>query len=107
TELTASGLFNPPDAVTGVTLTSAGAAATATVGGYDIVASNAVGSGLGNYAITYAKGQLTVNRAPLTITADSTSKTYWQGTTFAGTEFTTTGMVNSDTVTGVTLTSAG
>ena len=52
-------------------------------------------------------GQLTVNPAPLTITANSTSKTYGQTTTFAGTEFTEQGLVNSDTITSVSLTSAG
>src|SRR5205807_1202145 len=56
TEFTTSGLFSPPDAVTSVTLTSAGAAATVAGSPYDIVASNAVGSGLSNYTITYAKG---------------------------------------------------
>ena len=48
-----------------------------------------------------------MNAAALTITADSTSKTYGQTVTFAGTEFTETGLVNGDTVTSVTLTSAG
>src|SRR5262249_5331966 len=50
-----------------------------------------------------------VRRAPLTVTASSTTKTYGQAVTFAGTEFTTIGLVtaNGDTVTGVTLTSAG
>ncbi len=83
-----------------VTLTSPGAAGTATVAGspYAITASDAVGSGLGNYTITYVNGQLTVNTAALTITANSTSKTYGQTVTFAGTEFTTAGLVNGDTV---------
>ncbi len=57
--------------VTGVTLTSAGAAANATVTppgpNYAIVASNAVGTGLGNYAITYANGTLTVKPAEATV----------------------------------------
>src|SRR5207244_2023623 len=45
-----------------VTLTSSGAAAAATVAGspYVIVASNAQGSGLGNYAMGYVNGKLTV-----------------------------------------------
>src|SRR5947209_15486126 len=41
------------------------------------------------------------------MTAQSTSKTYGQRVTFAGTEFTTSGLVNGDTVTSVTLTSTG
>jgi len=60
TEFTTSGLVNA-DTVTSVTLTSAGAASTAAPGIYYIVPSVAVGSGLGNYSITYDKGSLTVN----------------------------------------------
>ncbi len=74
---------------------------------YAITASDAVGSGLGNYTITYVPGQLTVNTAALTITADSTSKTYGDTVTFDGTEFTTIGLVNGDTVDSVTLSSRG
>lgn len=106
TAFTTSGLLNG-DTVTSVTLTSTGAASTATVAAspYAIVPSAAVGSGLGNYAISYAYGSLTVNRAPLTITATSASKSY--GTSFSGTAFTTAGLLNGDTVSSVTLTSAG
>ena len=108
TEFTESGLVND-DTITGVTLTSAGAESTASVAGspYAIVPSGAVGTGLGNYAISYVNGSLTVGAAALTITADSTSKTYGQTVTFAGTAFTESGLVNDDTITGVTLTSAG
>jgi MBG domain (YGX type) len=95
--------------VTSLTSSSAGASATATVASspYPIIPSAAVGTGLGNYMITYADGQLTVNPAALTIAANAESKTYGQALTFAGTEFTTAGLINGDTVTGVTLTSAG
>src|SRR5690606_383177 len=55
TEFTASGLEND-DAVTSVMLTSDGAVATATVDEYDIEASDAKGTGLANYDITYVKG---------------------------------------------------
>jgi len=44
-----------------VTLTSAGATNTAAAGAYAINATNAVGSGLGNYAIRDGAGTLTVN----------------------------------------------
>ena len=110
TAFTETGLVNS-DTVTGVTLVSAGAAATATVAGspYAITPSVAVGTGLGNYTITYVNAPvgLTVSPAALTITAAAQTKTY--GTTLAlgTTAFTDTGLVNSDTVTGVTLTSAG
>jgi polygalacturonase len=50
---------------------------------------------------------VTVNPAPLSITANNASKVYGQTLTFAGTEFTTSGLTNSDSVTSVTLTSAG
>src|SRR6185436_19570411 len=66
---TAAGLLNA-DGVDSVTLTSAGEAAGAAVGSYDIVPSAA----LGNYAITYANGALTVTPASLSVIADSQTK---------------------------------
>jgi hypothetical protein len=74
TGFTASGLVNG-DNITGVSLTSSGAAASAEVAGspYTIVPSNAVGTGLDNYAITYTAGMLTINPAPLTVVAGSES----------------------------------
>jgi gliding motility-associated-like protein len=75
TEFSVTGLING-DAVTSVTLNSAGAAATASVAGstYNIVASAATGTGVANYNFTYAVGQLTVNPRPLTISANNQSK---------------------------------
>ena len=72
TEFTPGTLFNS-DTVTSVTLTSAGAASTATVAGspYPIVPSAAVGTGLSNYNISYVNGSLTVNQAALTMTANA------------------------------------
>ena len=101
------------DTVTSVTLTSAGAAATATTAGspYAITPSAAMGTGLGNYAISYHNAPVgfTVNPKGLDITANDRSKTYGQAVTFAGTEFTVGPgqLVVGDTVTSVTLTSAG
>ncbi|HEY1485608.1 MAG TPA: MBG domain-containing protein, partial [Micromonosporaceae bacterium] len=108
TAFTTSGLMNG-DTVTGVTLTSPGAAATASVSGspYVITASDALGSGLSNYTITYVNGALTVIPAALTVTASSQSKLYGQALSLGATAFTTSGLVNSDTVTGVSLTSPG
>jgi hypothetical protein len=63
-------LFNG-DTLTSVTLTSAGAAATAEDGSYAIAISNAVGTGLSNYAITYVPGTLTVLEPAITVTASS------------------------------------
>src|SRR5438477_8874681 len=91
---------------------SSGTAAAARVGGspYAIVPSAAVagaGTNLANYTITYANGSLTVNAKALTITATDRSKTYGDTATFAGTEFTRTAMVGSESVASVTLTSGG
>jgi pectin methylesterase-like acyl-CoA thioesterase len=63
TEFTASGLLGG-DVVTSVTLTSAGAGAGAAAGSYLITPSAAVGSGLGNYTITYNNGALIVSGSP-------------------------------------------
>jgi len=73
-QFTSSGLVNG-DTVTSVTLTSAGAAASATVSGspYAIVPSAAVGTGLANYSITYANGTLTITSAS-TLAAVSASR---------------------------------
>ena len=94
-----------------VTLTSAGAAATAGVAGspYAIMASAATGTGLGNYNISYHDGHLTVNAIALDITATDQSKNYGDTFTFTGTEFSTGAgqLKNSDSVASVTLTSAG
>ena len=108
TEFTRSGLVNS-DTVTSVTLNSAGTGSTAAASGspYSIVPSAAAGTGLANYTIGYVNGTLTVSNKALTITANNTNKVYGQTVTFAGTEFTGSGLVNSDTVTSVTLNSAG
>ena len=104
TAFTVDGLEND-DAVVSVTLASAGAAATAAVGQYDIAASDAQGTGLDNYAIDYEEGTLTVDKKALTITADNRSKTYGEAIAFDGTAFTVDGLENDDKVTSVTLTS--
>ncbi len=59
TEFTSAGLMGG-DSVTAVTLQSDGAVAAASTGTYPIVASDAVGAGLGNYTIAYVDGTLTV-----------------------------------------------
>ena len=97
TRFTDSGLVKANgDTVTSVTLTSAGAAATATAAGspYAITPSSAVGSGLGNYTITYVTGQLTVNKAPLTITANS--QTIVAGQSLPALTVSYSGFVNGD-----------
>src|SRR4029077_12401286 len=102
---TGAGELVNSDAVTSVTLTSTGAAATATFIApgptYAIVASAAVRTGLGNYAISYHDGTLTLTPRPLNITASSRSKTYGDVVTFTGSEFGTGigELVNGNTVT--------
>ena len=62
---------------------------------------------LGNYVDAGGTVTDTITAATLTITASNQTKPYGTTFTFAGTEFTVTGLVNGDTVTSVTLTSAG
>ena len=103
-------ILSNSDSVTGVTLSSPGAAGTATVAGspYAITAANAIGNaGLTNYFINYDTGNLTVSQAPMTITAIAQSKTYGQVFNLGTTLFTSTVLYNGDTVTGVTLSSPG
>ena len=114
TEFTTSGFING-DNVASVTLMSAGAAmaATFTAPGpdYAIVPSAAMGTGLGNYIIAYVGGNLHVNQAALTITATNVTKTYGvlyaPDTTTPSTEFSVSGLVNSDTVASIMLASTG
>ena len=83
-----------------MTLTSTGAAATATVTApgptYPIVPSAGVGTGLGNYSLHYASGTLTVNPRPASVTANDKSKYY--GDANPPLTATVTGTVNGDTL---------
>jgi hypothetical protein len=108
TEFTSVGLLNG-DSITSASLTSAGTAAGAGVVGspYTIDIGNAVGTGLGNYTITYVPGAFTVTPAPLTLTAINQSKIYGRTLTFTGTEFSATGLQNGESVGLVDLGSTG
>ena len=109
TEFAASGLVNG-DVVTSVSLASDGGISNAPVNGspYLITITNALGdAGLTNYIITCTNGALTVNPAPLGITANSRGKTYGQNITFTGTEFVSSPLQNNETMGTVTLASAG
>ena len=106
TEFATSGLVNS-DSVSTIDLVSAGSPVTANVGNYAIDGSNASGAGLSNYTISYVDGTLNVTPAALTVTASDQGKIYGDTFSFAGTEFTTSGLVNSDAVTSVSLTSLG
>ena len=68
----------------------------------------AFGGSLGRtLPLGFHDGTLSITPAALTITANNATNIYGQTLTFAGTEFTTSGLVNGDTVTNVTLSSAG
>jgi len=101
---TVSGLLNG-DAVSGVDLSSAGSAATASVGTYAIGASGATGAGLSNYVIRYVDGSLRVDPATLRIVATDASKTFGSSINLTG--YTVSGLLNGDTVSGVGLSSSG
>lgn len=74
TDFTTSGLVTG-DAATSVVLTSAGTAATAASGVYDIIPSGILGTGMANYTIIYANGKLTVEALPSPGITGSTSVT--------------------------------
>ncbi|MET7245836.1 MBG domain-containing protein, partial [Methylobacterium sp. EM32] len=91
-----AGLVNGETAsVLGGTLSYGGTAQGAVnAGSYAITPS---GLTSGNYAVTFADGALTVNKAPLTITARDATKTY-DGQAFAGGNgITSAGFVNGET----------
>ena len=112
TDFSVSGLLNS-DTVATISLNSAGYVITATVAGspYTITPSAAAGTGLTNYTIGYVDGSFTVDPAPLTITAANKSKTYGAtytpNTTYPSTDFSVSGLLNSDTVATISLNSAG
>ncbi|MGL9719543.1 MBG domain-containing protein [Symbiopectobacterium sp.] len=100
---TASGLVNG-DYITSMTYTSSGFSPTADVGSYSLAVSSAGGVGLSNYTIRYNSGVLNVTPATLSISADNASKIYGNS---ANLGYTAVGLVNGDTIDGLTLTSAG
>ena len=108
TTFTSSGLQNS-ESIGSITIASSGAIATAAIGTYDIVGSAATGGTFtaSNYSITFTSGTLTVNTAPLTITANNDVKVYGatQATPISGsTSFGSTGLQNGETIGTVTLT---
>ena len=94
TDFSVVGLVNS-DTVTSVSLSSAGAPATATVAGspYAISVGSAAGSGLANYAISYhdAPIGLTVNRATSTTTVTCPTSVVYTGLPLAPCSVTVTG----------------
>ena len=90
---TASGAFASPYVANGVTVNVSGISLS--------------GAQAGDYSLTVPTLNANITAASLTVTANNASKAYGQTVTFAGTEFTTTGLTNGDTVTGVMLVSSG
>ncbi len=91
-------------------VTSSGSAASAQVSGgpYAINVAQGTLAGVDGHALAYSSaGQLTVNPAPLTITANSQTKIYGRGFAFTGTEFTTSGLQDGETVGSADLSSNG
>ena len=79
-DFTVTGTLYNGDAVDSVTLSSDGAAATATfvAPGKHMRSqlADASGPGLGNYIINYTPGTLTITQASLSVAANNASKTY-------------------------------
>ena len=109
TAFTTSGLING-DTIVSVNETSPGTVATANVIGspYAITPSGATGSfTASNYNLSYVNGALTVVPIPLIVKANDATKNYGQTITLPLTAFTTSGLVNGDTVVSVNETSPG
>src|SRR5262249_20016761 len=65
------------------------------------------GSLAGSSSAPSRNGTLSIGQKALLVTANNGSKSYGQAVSFTGTEFAASGLVNGDTVSSVTLTSAG
>ena len=100
TAFTPVGLQNS-ETIASVTLSSTGSAASADVGNYNIVASDATGGtfSAANYSITFVAGTLTVNKKELTVSGLSAANhTYDGATQIALTGGTLVGVISGDTV---------
>ncbi len=95
------------DSISSTVISSKGAPPEAIIGNYPVKISNAQGLPSGKYKISYVKGNMSVTPRPLTITAKNQSKVFGATFTFTGTEFTSSGLQAPDTISRVTLTSAG
>jgi filamentous hemagglutinin family protein len=97
---TVSGLVNG-DTVTGTAATNAGASSN--VGSYAITQGSLAASA--NYTVSFTGGTLTITPALLTVTAADARKTYGDSASLTG--FLASGLLNSDSISSVVLTSAG
>ena len=105
TAFTSTGLKNG-ETIGSVTASNIGSGAAGNVSAtpYNTIISAATGGTFtpGNYAITYFNGTLTVNAAPLTITANSATAKAGATPTLLNTAFTTQGLMNGQSVGAVT-----
>jgi YDG domain/MBG domain (YGX type)/Bacterial DNA-binding protein len=104
-----TGTFYNGDAVGNVTVSSVATSTTA-AGNVSNLTGSAVlftNGSASNYNLTYANGTLTIAKANLTITPNARSTQYGLGTTMGTTAFTSSGLVNSETIGNVVLASNG
>ena len=92
--------------LTGAPVVTPGANATSPIGNYAITVSQGTLAAT-NYGFNFVNGILTVNPAALTVSARNTNKFYGQLVTFAGTEFTSSNLLNGDAISSVSLSSSG
>jgi hypothetical protein len=92
--------------LSGAPALSVGVTCTSPVGSYAIITGPGTLAST-NYSFSLVNGTLNVTPASLTITANSTGKVYGQTLTFAGTEFSTSGLQNGETIGAVTLAVSG
>jgi len=109
TEFTAEGLVDG-ESVASATLACDGADTLADAGHYEITIADAVagpGTNLANYTITYESGTMAVKVKELVVTAADQMKTYGETFTFTGHEFTSVGLVGSQSIAWVNLNCEG
>ena len=108
TEFSITGLKNG-ETIGPLTLSSTGAPASANVGNHVINASTPTGGtfDVNNYSVVSNQGTFFVQPAALTIRANDQTKAYGDTFVFNGTEFTSTGLLNGETIDSVNLQSAG
>jgi hypothetical protein len=99
---TTAGLLGS-DSVTGVS----GRASGTNVGTYNDALTAATGTGLGNYNISYVNGALTINRRPITVTADNFARDYGKSNPALTYRISSGSLVNGDGFDGSLFTSAG
>jgi hypothetical protein len=94
------------NSTSGVVTYASVATVASNVGNYAITASGLTANN-GNYSISDIDGTLVTTRAALNITANSSTKVFGQTVAFNGSEFSSTGLQNGNSVGAVSLTSEG